>query len=988
MGNVEAVGRDGPISLGVRKQRALLCALALHRGHLVSADALIDLLWGDDAPDRAQHTLQTYLSGLRKALEPVRGRGATPTVIRTVGGGYLLDVPPEALDSARFQESVRRAQARLGPGAAAAIPQVDPQAARDAAGLLDDALALWRGEPYLELADAAAPERARLQELALAARELQAVARIALGDAQRVAADLEVDAAANPYRERLRVLQALALVRSGRQAEALEVLRAVRELLADELGIDAAPELAQLETAILRQDPRLAPPAPPASASTPTSASATRDALGPAPSLPRRLTQLLGRDGAVDELAGLVRGGSTPLLTLVGPGGAGKTRLALALGAAAGDAFPDGVWWVDLSAVVDPLLVLPTVARALGLAPEEGGAVPALLVEHLRTARALLLLDNLEQVVSCGNSIVELLTACPSVAVVATSRVPLRVQGEQRWPVPPLELPEGDDVLSGDRAPSAELLLQRTRAVDPAYVIDDPVSFAALCRRLGGSPLSLELAAPWLAVLAPGDLLAQLESSLEVLVDGPADLPERQRTLRATVAWSVGLLPPAARDALAALGVLRGGGDLTAATAVLGRPALATVSTLVDHSLLRLQRDGRTTRITFDESVREYALELLAGSGEEEPVRQRHAEHYAKVVTDASKGLLGTEQAAWLRRLEEETANIDAALEHLRSSGSAMRALELALGMVGYWWRRGYLRQGRRMILETLASADAAGNHPDRRSWAVAQGRARQGSGLLAMAIGDRLSARDDLERAVHLFRSLGEDDADGLAGLARALPHLARVVRESEDDTAAAEQLLDEAERICRRLDAWLDLAWVLRYRAHYLALAGGDLEGAESLHTEALHLAQQREDTWAVAIAWLDLGEVARARGDVGVATRRTREALRLFSALDDRWYVTGCLHNLGQLALAQGEAEQAWALFEEAGTACSRLGNGRGVAECLAGSAATALALGRSDEARRLLAQADDRLLALGTHLDRTDQVVRDRTARRLAELEASG
>jgi predicted ATPase/DNA-binding SARP family transcriptional activator len=562
--------RDGPALVRVpgARERALLADLLVNPGRVVSADRLVEDLWGDDPPGNPANTLQGRVSALRRAL----GSAGSGLVV-TRPPGYVIELDPAQVDAGRFEGLVAGAGRVVGA---------------EAARLLGEALGLWRGPALAEFADRpwAQAEAARLEELRLAAVEALAELRLAAGEHAGLVGELEGLVAAQPTRERLGGLLMVALYRSGRQADALEVYQATRAVLAEELGIDPGPELQRLHHQILVQDPAL-------EAATPLKE--------PRHNLPERLTSLVGRSEELREVAKLVE--QYRLVTVTGPGGAGKTSLAVELARRLVAGYPDGVWLVELAALRDPALLPEVVAATLGLSEESAqpGVPPSATVERLASFVAdkglLVVLDNCEHLAAaCAGLVRGLLEAGPGLGVLVTSREVLGVPGEVIWPIPPLAVPAGptdaevepatvdlaDPGLAGpgpagsaaaDLTPEAlvgydavRLFVERATTADPSFTLDGasgPV-VAELCRRLDGLPLAIELAAARVRALPPAELALRLQDRFRLLTGGGRAVDPRQQTLRATIDWSWALLAEPDRRLLRRLSGFSGGWTVAA----------------------------------------------------------------------------------------------------------------------------------------------------------------------------------------------------------------------------------------------------------------------------------------------------------------------------------------------------------------------------------------------------------------------------------------
>ena len=627
---------DGEPFRGGPKPRALLVSLLLARGAPVSDERLLDALWGERPPASAAHALQVYVSELRKA-------GLT---VERDGDGYRLR--PDRLDAAEFEALLAAARAQSESGRH-----------EEALASLEEALSLWRGSPALAgLADVTEAER--LEDLRVAALENRAESRLALGHTLDLT-ELARLASEHPLRERLRGVLMLGLYRGGRQAEALEAYAAIRQAL-DELGLEPGAELRALQGAILRQDPSL---------------DVEPESLRERRHLPAPATSFVGRRAEVDAVTSLLRG-DTRLVTLIGAGGAGKTRVGLQAAHELAEAFPDGVWFVGLAALVDPALVRPAIAQALEVAEET-------LNEELHGRELLLLLDNFEQLLDAAPLVGELLQAAPRLRVLATSRARLHLYGEHDLQLPPLPAADAE-----------ELFLGRARATGRALPPGPLV--AEICERLDGLPLAIELVAARTSELTPAELIESLDDRLELASRGARDLPERQRTLREAIGWSHDLLARDERRLFAELGAFAGGFERDAVRAVLGADAGDALAALAEASLVRRADDGRYRML---QTIREYALERLSEHAQADDVRRRHAAYFLELGEE----LVATYATAAVEAyatFEREHDNFRAALAFTAGAGLTELRYRLAAAVAHFWLVRGYLAEGRAWLEETL----------------------------------------------------------------------------------------------------------------------------------------------------------------------------------------------------------------------------------------------------------------------------------------------
>ena len=806
LGPVRVAAGADVVEPGPRQRRLVLALLALEVNRSVPRDSIVEWIWPDDPPRSAAHAVQVHVSHLRGVL-------GDDMAIVAEGDGYLLRTDPHRIDVHRFLDGVARA--RTAPNDRARV------------GMLDEALALWTGPA---LADAATPEiRERLcgalEETRLSAMEDRFDALLRLGGHSELVGEITGLVDVHPTRERLVGQLMLARHRAGQTDRALEVARRTRALLADELGVDPGVELQRLELAILRNDTTVAPPTP------------QRE-----PEVPDSRTGLIGRDHDVADVVGRLSDGSVRLLTLTGPGGVGKTRLAVE----AARQMSDGVMVVPLAPVRDPSLVLPTIANSLAIQDAVGAQLRTALAVSLRQRRLVLLLDNLEHLLDAVPDIGWLLDAASGLTVLATSRAPLRLRGEHVRPVEPLD-------------PPSAITLFTERAAQAGATGDlDPDVVAAICQRLDRLPLAIELAAARTRLLSPPALLDQLRRSHDLLADGARDLPARHRALRATVAWSYDLLTSTEQAMLQAVAVFAGGWTVPAAAAVADLDQTSTLrllGSLLDGSLITRQDN----RFTLLETVRTFALSQSEGLLT--ALRDRHAAYVGDFVEAARRGTDGPDQGAWFDRLHEEQDNLRAALRWLLDQGRAEECAGL-LAFIPYWVVGGRIEEYRRWAVEALAGSlstraragvlalygfavfgvdQAAGVHATAEALRLSRSagdplvlaQVLLMRGHVAMWVEDHSHAADVLTEASDLFQRSGFPGHLALARAARA--SVAMSLGQPDDAARVLAEL--EAER--RPAGGW-DLAVTMVYRG-YVLLRLGDWTQAERVVRDAIALTHQ---------------------------------------------------------------------------------------------------------------------------------------------------
>jgi predicted ATPase/DNA-binding SARP family transcriptional activator len=840
----------GPVTLASAKQRSLLAILLLETPTVVPVERLVDELWGDEPPPTAAKALQVHISQLRRALGPKQ-----PIV--TLPNGYALHIDRSAFDLHRFDSLLAKARRLRTEG------DLD-----GALAALQVALGLWRGPPLADvtLLGPGASEAVRLEGLCAVAQEERMELELARGAGSELVPELEGLIAGDPYREHIYGLLMLALYRSGRQADALEVFQSVRQRLVDDLGLEPAPELVRLQAAILSQDPSLDHPD---SASSPVLATPRR-ALGEAghrPAVPRPAATILGREHELESALDLLKQPEVRILTLTGIGGIGKTRLALEIAAA----LEDRSRFVELAAVTEPHRVIPAVAAAIG-AP---GGTPEAIARALGDEPSVLFLDNFEQVLTAAPSVTALVEAAPSLQLVITSRAPLRIKGEHELAVPPLA-----------RDPAVELFVGRAREHNAGFspAAEDLEQLAEICARVDYLPLAIELAAARARVLAPGEILARIGSRLDLFTSGRRDAPERHRTLRATIAWSYDLLEEFEQRLFAQLAVFPAGFSLEACEAVAGGPVLDALAALVDHSLVI--RDG--TRFGMLETVREYAAERLGDSSEEATIRNRQALWCLELARAAEQDLEGPRQGSWFARLDLEQENLRAATAWAVASHQPEIVLGLEAALWRFWLARGAAADVRGDL--TAALATGAGD-------SALRVKALNAAGVLAGELDDFAAARRHFAEALELAAQLGDRRQ-----VARSLMNLG-VIDVYTEAYATAAGRYQEAGDIWRELGDIRGQSLMCQNLAIVHDLLG-HFDRATPLLEQSVELARAAGDGMHVAQTVIELGKhlVQHAPDDVR-ASALLREGLELSNALGERRQTMECFEGLAALCARIG-------------------------------------------------------------------------------------
>jgi predicted ATPase len=628
--------------------------------------------------------------------------------------------------------------------------------------------------------------------------------------------------------------------------------------------------------------------------------------------LPLQPTPLVGREKEVSEVCDLLRGTETRLLTLTGPGGTGKTRLALQAAADLLDDFPDGTFFVPLATLSEAELFLSTVAETLGVRETGEQPLDESLKDYIKERRLLLVLDNFEQVLGAAPTVTELLAAAPGLKVLATSRAPLGLYGEQEYAVPPLSVPDVrhlPDFKTLSQYEAVRLFIERAKSAKVDFEVTDESApaVAEICVRLDGLPLAIELAAARIKMLPPKAMLQRLSSRLKLLTGGARDLPVRQRTLRGAIEWSHTLLGDGEKTLFARMAVFSGGRTLEAVEAVcdaqgdLPVDSFEGVSSLLDKSLLR-QEEGPEgePRFVMLETIHEYAREKLQESGEAEVIGRAHTEYFLALAEEAEPELVGTDQVSWMDVLEAEHDNLRAALSRSLEAGDSGSALRIGGALWRFWNVRGHFSEGRRWLTAGLSGEGAAA--------LSLRARASLGLGYLELRQGDYPRAVEDLEVSHSLYREIGDR-----RGEAYALCFLGWIALD-RNEFDRAEELLEESLALSRAAGTARDVSVSLNALA-MLKVYRGDHERATAMQEECLSLAREAGDVQIIAVLTYNLGFTAAMTGEYERAEAFVREAQALFREVGDRGMAPLASNRLGFLALSQDDPDRAEELCVEA-------------------------------------------------------------------------
>lgn len=899
LGPLEVSGPNGALRLSGARQRAVFALLALRAPEVVSQSHLVDALWGNEPPLTAVKTLHSHVARIRQALTAI-GLG---DLLVTRGPGYALTLPPDSLDAVAFDKHTRAGRRAMQSGDTAA-----------AATALRAGLALWRGDPLADcpVAEWGQAEIARLNEARVDAEEI--LAEATLGEHGSVA-ELERLVLRHPLRERFWELLVTAHHRGGRRAEALQAYRRARTVLLDELGVEPGEQLRSLEAAVLAGSPVAAPAA--------------------RPDLPVTLSSLVGRHRERAEVLALLA--KSRLVTLTGPGGCGKTRLALAVAADSGRA----ATVVDLAAVRAPALVADAVASALGVPEQPGVERIDSVVEALADRDLLVVLDNCEHVVqACAELVTQLLPMHDGLTVLATSRSVLQVAGEVGYGVPPLAVPDPTvprPLSELGVYDSVRLFLERAAEHrGPEFGDQDALPIAQLCAALDGLPLAIELAAARTPVLAPAQIVRRLRDRFGLLSSGSG--PARHRALRAAMAWSHDLLSPSEAALFARLGVFVGGFTVDAVEAV-WQPdqALDALSGLVAKSLVRVGRSGEATRFSMLETIVAYAAEQLdSDPAVKAETRQRHAQfflaHTEELVSSSRVG-----------ELQVDHDNLRAALAYFAESSSAPDELRMATALSRYCRLTGRYSEGRQWLSRALMRSSAVSSSL----------RVNALAGAASLA----LSECDYARAAGYATEGLGLASDQALAG--RLLVLLGAVARER----AIYSEALSHYSAAAKAFQACGNSNGVAY--AHQLAGAtcwqAGDLDAATTELSASLTLLGSDRRGAASSLAYL--GAVALYRGDPASARRHLDEAMEVFGELEFKEGIAWALNLLGLVEHTVGAFEKAASMLQASLSLHRELGDRWRQASVLEALAAVACSTSEPDRAAWLLHQADQIRAAIG-------------------------
>lgn len=972
--------------------QGLLAYLAVEADRPHRREALAGLFWGEQSPEAAHNSLRQALFRLHRTFQD-----SSPAVLLVTAQSVQFNAACDhALDVAQFTHWVASCERHIHRRI-----ETCPRCAE----FMERATGLYRGEflAGLYLKDSVEFEewvlntRERLSQMALHALNILAEYHARGGEYEEMAQAARRQIEIDPFREQAHRQFLLAQAWGGRRTAALAHYAALERMLRHELGAPPEQETRHLHRQI--QSETLARPKPPGLIHAPV-----------------QVTAFLSREKELGWIGEQLQNPAIRLVTLTGPGGIGKTRLALEAGARAALAFENGAYFVSLADLGSPDFLLPAIASTVDLTFSRGVDLQLQLVRWLRDKDLLLLLDSFEHVMEAAPLVADLLRTCSRLTILVTSRERLHLRGEQILQVPPLALPgepvsparEQDWIASLAQNPAVALFLDRARATENDLALSPANArvIAEICSRLEGIPLALELAASRISALSPRELLERLSSRLALLTGGYRDLPARQRTLQATLDWSYALLDREDQDLFGRLGVFAGGCTLESAAEVIpipqldrSGPALSGARhappedgfrSLVDKSLLLRQDYGGEIRLKMLDTIREYAVQCLEASGGAEEIRQRHARYFLRLAETADAELKGSQQAAWLARLVREQANLRAALHGMIDRGEAEPALRLAGALARFWRLRGHLAEGLEGLGAALALAARSGDGQDDDLHRLQSARA-----AALLGVGWLLRDRGDMREMVRYFEAGLElyEKLEDRAGTAYALYSVASGTFSVGQHERGA-RLWQESLAIYRELgDAW-GIGMCLMMLAR-LAMARGDYAPGQDLLTESIALQRNRGDAYRTAVMLGHLGELCMYWGDDARAFRALDESQALLEPvgeremrtwvrlmygqlewrlgrLDDarrtlesvleearavgyRWHTAYALRYLGAVASAAGDAPAAERLCRESLALFREVGSEEDIAQSTKTLARVLLYCGRAEEARMAYREA---------------------------------
>jgi len=901
LGPMRAVDADAEVNLGGPRQQRVLAVLLAAAPNAVSVDRLVDEVWGETPPGTASHVVRTYLSNLKRAIGD-----------RIVSDAqhYRIDLNGDSIDAVEFERALTDARSHF---------PADPLRVSQ---LLRESSQLWRGQPFGNLGDDAPLLMRRsfeLEEMKMQSTELRVEAELALGHNEEVLPELKGIVSDHPFRERLHRALMLGLYRSGRQAEALRAGWRLRSTLVEELGIEPSAETRALEDRILLQDPRLD--------------------LRPPTNLPTFVSSFVGRRREMAEVSKLLD--VDRLVTLVGVGGVGKTRLARQVAYAMLDRFPDGVWWADLSTLPPDGSPAAKTAGILGLAEQPGVDVVALLGRFLTQRRCLLILDNCEHVVDAAAALIsELLEQAGDLTVLATSRKALRTTGEVRYVVPPMSLPIG----STGTSDAERLFVDRSTQIDGDFVVTDHVQrdIASICRVLEGLPLAIEMAAGRVNTLSLGEI-ARRASRHGELVNEDAGAPERHRSLSATIDWSYKLLSAQQQALFDRLAVFVGSFDLAAANAIAGWDPLpkgdvdADLAVLVDASMVATERSpGGRIRYRLLDSLRSYGTARLAERGEADVARKLHSGYFLGAIEEAASVWFTPAYSLAMESVAPMNDDLLAALEWSLDHEERSATLPAAVGLVGYWFWRGDPASAYRYGKWMLDGSDDVPDHLRAAAFLCV--------GFGSQLIGDFASAGEALGTAVRLLEAtddwkllLWAYNGQGQGGVFLGMPdlvsemgrrilevcdnHGARLPRAyglallgeaeffGDGDFAVARRSFSEAIPLFRELG---DEAGLTMFGLGVLAATEALMLDFESAERHAVEASTIGGPGWSATGLIVLGGYVLHPKGEIDRADLVTRRGLKQAHERSMEAWVRPALLILGRIAAQRGQWEAAARYF----------------------------------------------------------------------------